>query len=144
MNGATVVRPALLGIAIGRRGSLYVWVRWGTDLFETGRLERPVSRETTLAGRPTERRCGRGGAAEVRAVCEAVGRPVNVLAHRGLTMAAVVDAGAQRISVGGSLAWTAIEAMAGGAEAMRDQGDFSALAGPARIKGWLGAEPPST
>src|SRR6185437_4457899 len=41
--------------------------------------------------------------AEVRAVCEAVGRPVNVLAHRGLSMADVVEAGAQRVSVGGAL-----------------------------------------
>lgn len=33
-------------------------------------------------------------AEEIRAVCEAVSRPVNVLAHRGLTLAEVVAAGA--------------------------------------------------
>jgi 2-methylisocitrate lyase-like PEP mutase family enzyme len=74
---------------------------------------------------------------EIRAVCEAVGSPVNVLAHRGLTMAEIVEAGARRVSVGGSLAWTALESMAASAEAMRDQGDFSSLAGSARIKEWL-------
>ncbi len=78
---------------------------------------------------------------EVRAVCEAVDRPVNVLAHRGLRMEEIVEAGAQRVSVGSSLAWTALESMAVAAEAMRDQGDFSSLAGSARIKGWLGASP---
>ncbi len=77
-------------------------------------------------------------AEEIRAVCEAVRHPVNVLAHRGLRMEEVVAAGAQRVSIGGSLAWTALEAMAASAEAMRDQGDFSSLAGSARIKEWLG------
>jgi 2-methylisocitrate lyase-like PEP mutase family enzyme len=81
---------------------------------------------------------GLRSAEEIRAVCEATGRPVNVLAHRGLTMAEVVEAGAQRVSVGGSLAWTALESMATTAEAMRDQGDFSSLAGSARIREWLG------
>jgi 2-methylisocitrate lyase-like PEP mutase family enzyme len=76
-------------------------------------------------------------AAEIRAVREATSRPLNVLAHRGLTMAEMVEAGAQRVSVGGSLAWVAIEAMAAAAEAMRDQGDFSSLAGSARIREWL-------
>src|SRR5437773_2161846 len=42
-------------------------------------------------------------ASEIRAVCEAVERPVNVLARRGLSMAEIVGAGAQRVSVGGSL-----------------------------------------
>lgn len=69
-------------------------------------------------------------AAEVRAVCEAVGCPVNVLAHRGLSMSEVVAAGAQRVSVGGGLAWAAIEAL-------RDRGDFSSLGSPARIREWL-------
>jgi 2-methylisocitrate lyase-like PEP mutase family enzyme len=77
--------------------------------------------------------------AEIGAVCEAVSRPVNVLARPGLTMAEIVAAGAQRVSVGGSLAWTAIEAMAASAEAMRDQGDLSTLAGASRIREWLGA-----
>jgi 2-methylisocitrate lyase-like PEP mutase family enzyme len=76
-------------------------------------------------------------AEQVRAVCEAVSRPVNVLAHKGLTMGEITAAGGQRVSVGGSLGWTAIEAMASAAEAMRDQGDFSSLASPSRIREWL-------
>ncbi len=51
----------------------------------------------------------------------------------------IVAAGARRVSVGGSLAWTAIEAMAASAEAMRDQGDLSTLAGASRIRKWLGS-----
>ena len=74
---------------------------------------------------------------EIRAVCEAINRPINVLAHPGLTMAEAVEAGAQRVSVGGSLAWVAAEAMATSAETMRDQGDFSSLTGSARIGEWL-------
>lgn len=75
---------------------------------------------------------------EIRAVCAAVGKPVNVLARPGLSMSDMVGAGARRISVGGSLAWTAVEAMARTAEQIRDEGDFSGLASPRRIKGWLG------
>jgi 2-methylisocitrate lyase-like PEP mutase family enzyme len=74
---------------------------------------------------------------EVRQVCSAVSRPVNVLAHRGLTMSEIVEAGGQRVSVGGALTWVAIRAMAGVAEQMRDTGDFSALVGAGPIKDWL-------
>jgi 2-methylisocitrate lyase-like PEP mutase family enzyme len=82
---------------------------------------------------------GLGDGEEIRAVCEATSRPVNVLAHPGLTMEEIVEAGAQRVSVGGGIAWTAIEAMVASAEAMRDQGDFSSLGSMARVREWLGA-----
>jgi hypothetical protein len=49
----------------------------------------------------------------------------------------LVDAGAQRDSVGGSLTWTAVEAMATAAGRIRDDGDISSLAGPTRIRDWL-------
>jgi 2-methylisocitrate lyase-like PEP mutase family enzyme len=75
---------------------------------------------------------------EIRAVCEVVGKPVNVLAHAGLTMAEVAEAGAQRVSVGGALAWVALESMAEAATALRERGDFSSLTGSARIGEWLG------
>ena len=75
---------------------------------------------------------------QIRAVCEAVSKPVNVLAHAGLSLAEIVEAGAQRISVGGGLTWVAVGAMAAAAEQMRDRGDFSALAVPVRIADWLG------
>jgi 2-methylisocitrate lyase-like PEP mutase family enzyme len=66
---------------------------------------------------------------EVRAVCAAVGKPVNVLGHRGFSMGELIEAGAQRVSVGGSLTWSAVRAMVEAAERMRDQGDFSGLRG---------------
>ncbi|HEV8104467.1 MAG TPA: isocitrate lyase/phosphoenolpyruvate mutase family protein [Gaiellaceae bacterium] len=72
---------------------------------------------------------GLGTAEEIRSVCDATTKPVNVLAHRGLTMAAIVDAGGQRVSVGGALTWVAVNAMVAAAERMRDDGDFSSLAG---------------
>ena len=76
---------------------------------------------------------------EIRSVCGAVSKPVNVLARRGLTVSEIVEAGAQRISVGGALTFVAAEAMAAAAELMRDSGDFSALTGPGRVNRWLGA-----
>jgi 2-methylisocitrate lyase-like PEP mutase family enzyme len=79
-------------------------------------------------------------AEEIRTVCDAVSRPVNVLAHSGLSlsMAEIVEAGAQRVSLGGSLAWTAVEAMAASAEAIRDRGDFSSLGSMSAVREWLG------
>lgn len=74
---------------------------------------------------------------EIRAVCTAVGRPVNVLASPGLTAGEIFGAGAQRISVGGSLGWTSVEAFARVAEQIRDSGDFSGLGGARRVRGWL-------
>lgn len=71
--------------------------------------------------------------AEIREVCRAVSRPVNVLARPGLTVADIAEAGARRISVGGALAWTAITAMIAAAQRIRDDGDFSGLAAPGRI-----------
>jgi 2-methylisocitrate lyase-like PEP mutase family enzyme len=76
---------------------------------------------------------------QIRAVCEAVDRPLNVLAHAGLSTAAIVEAGAQRISVGGSLAWTAVGAMAAAAERIRDDGDFSSLGSMSAVREWLGS-----
>src|SRR5947209_8064791 len=77
-------------------------------------------------------------AGQVARLCESVAKPVNVLAHRGLTRDEIVGAGAQRISVGGALTWTAVEAMASAAEQIRDRGDFTTLGSAARIKEWLG------
>ena len=64
---------------------------------------------------------------QVRAVCSAVSKPVNVLARPDLTFAELAEAGAQRVSVGGGLAWVAAQALADAATAIRDKGDFSAL-----------------
>lgn len=81
---------------------------------------------------------GLGTVAEIRTVCEAVSRPVNVLARPQLTVAEIAGAGARRISVGGALAWAAVEAMMAAAERMRDHGDFSALGASTRIAAMLG------
>ena len=75
---------------------------------------------------------------EVRAVCEAVSKPVNVIARTKFTMAEIADAGAQRVSVGGRLAFVAIAAMAAAAEEIRDTGEFSSLEARVRFDEWLG------
>ncbi|HEX4730738.1 MAG TPA: isocitrate lyase/phosphoenolpyruvate mutase family protein, partial [Solirubrobacterales bacterium] len=74
---------------------------------------------------------------EVAAVVAAVERPLNVLARPTLSVAEIAGAGARRISVGGSLAWAAIEAMAEVATRMREDGDLSGLRGDAKVEGWL-------
>jgi 2-methylisocitrate lyase-like PEP mutase family enzyme len=76
-------------------------------------------------------------AAEINAVCDAVGKPVNVLAHKGLTMREIADAGGTRVSVGGALTWVAVNAMVEAAERIRDEGDFSVLTGPGRVREWM-------
>jgi 2-methylisocitrate lyase-like PEP mutase family enzyme len=74
---------------------------------------------------------------EIRALCEAVSRPVNVLARPELSLAELVDAGAQRVSVGGALTWVAAGAMASAASAIRDRGDFSSLSVKLPLDEWL-------
>jgi len=77
---------------------------------------------------------------EIRAVCDAVSKPVNVLAFPGLTMSEIAGAGARRISVGGALAWVAVNAMAEAAEEIRDRGEFQSLRGPGRAREWLAGD----
>jgi len=74
---------------------------------------------------------------EIRAVCEAVSRPVNVLARPGLSLPEIFQAGAQRVSVGGELTWVAIDAMAAAATAIRDGGDLSSLVVALPLERWL-------
>jgi 2-methylisocitrate lyase-like PEP mutase family enzyme len=80
---------------------------------------------------------GLRSAEEIRTVCDAVGKPVNVLAHAGLTLEQISGAGGRRVSVGGALTWVAVNAMVGAAKQIRDDGDFSALRGPGEIRDWL-------
>jgi 2-methylisocitrate lyase-like PEP mutase family enzyme len=77
---------------------------------------------------------------EIRAVCEAVSKPVNVLAMPGLSLAEAVEGGARRVSVGGGLTWIAVKAMADAATAIRDTGDFSALATRLPLGEWFGGD----
>lgn len=75
---------------------------------------------------------------QIRELCAAVSRPVNVLARPALSFADLVTAGAQRVSVGGALTWVAAWAMAEAATAIRDRGDFSALAARLPLAEWFG------
>lgn len=83
---------------------------------------------------------GLRGVDQIQAVCSAVGRPVNVLAYPGITVQEIARAGGRRISLGGALTWTAVEAMAQAAERIRDAGDFSGLASARRVVGWMSGE----
>jgi 2-methylisocitrate lyase-like PEP mutase family enzyme len=74
--------------------------------------------------------------AEVHAVCDAVTRPVNVLAFGDLSLSEIVDAGAQRVSVGGGLTWVAVGAFAEAARSIRD-GDLSSLGVGVPLREWF-------
>ena len=74
---------------------------------------------------------------EIRAVSEAVSKPLNVLAHPGLSMREVVEAGGQRVSVGGWLAFVAAGSMAEAARELLESGEFSSLKPAMRVDGWL-------
>src|SRR6266550_5001883 len=62
---------------------------------------------------------------EIRRVCEAV------------SMNEIIDAGAQRISVGGGLTWIAVNAMAGAARSIL-AGDLSVLEAGPPLEDWFG------
>jgi 2-methylisocitrate lyase-like PEP mutase family enzyme len=81
---------------------------------------------------------GLRSAQEIRTLCEAVGKPVNVLALPGLTLGEMVEAGAQRVSVGGGLTWIAIKAMADAAASIPDQGDLAPLSAQLPLAEWFG------
>jgi 2-methylisocitrate lyase-like PEP mutase family enzyme len=74
---------------------------------------------------------------EIAVVVEAVGRPINALARPDLNVGEIAAAGARRVSVGGSLAWATVEAMAAIAGRMRSEGDLSGLRGGAQVAEWL-------
>jgi len=75
---------------------------------------------------------------EIRAVCDAVERPVNVLGSPGFTIGEIVEAGAQRVSVGGGLTWVAIGAMAATATEILETGDLSSLDVELPLGRWFG------
>jgi 2-methylisocitrate lyase-like PEP mutase family enzyme len=76
---------------------------------------------------------------EIRAIVDATSKPVNVLAHKGLSMAEIAEAGGTRVSVGGALAWVAVGAMASAAEEIRDTGSFASLKAKLPLAEWFGA-----
>jgi len=76
---------------------------------------------------------------EIHTLCDAVTKPVNVLALGDLSLAEIVEAGAQRVSVGGGLAWVAVGAFVDAARAIRERGDLSALGVRVPLREWLRA-----
>jgi 2-methylisocitrate lyase-like PEP mutase family enzyme len=81
---------------------------------------------------------------QVRTVCSALSKPVNVLAPqvKGATLAALAEAGAKRLSVGGALARAAVGALLRAGREMQAQGSFgwtADLASLADVKRLLGS-----
>jgi 2-methylisocitrate lyase-like PEP mutase family enzyme len=76
---------------------------------------------------------------QIRALSEATSKPLNVLARPQLSMAEIVEAGAQRVSIGSWLAMVSVDAVVETAAKMRDAGDFSDLRAPRQINEWLSA-----
>lgn len=62
---------------------------------------------------------------QVRAVCQAVSRPINVLATADFTFAGLAEAGVKRISVGSKLTNLAFGAVERAAREMQDEGTFT-------------------
>lgn len=80
---------------------------------------------------------GLRSAEEIAAVRAAVGKPLNVLALPGMSPADAVAAGAQRISVGGGLAWAAVNGLIAAARELREGVVPSAMAPPRELEDWL-------
>jgi 2-methylisocitrate lyase-like PEP mutase family enzyme len=74
---------------------------------------------------------------QIKTVCDAVSKPVNVLAFPGMKASEIFAAGAQRISVGGQLTWVAMAAAGEAASSLLEDGDFSVLKAKLRGAGWL-------
>jgi 2-methylisocitrate lyase-like PEP mutase family enzyme len=74
---------------------------------------------------------------EVRTVCSSVSKPVNVLALPTFSFAELAEAGVQRVSVGGSLTWVAVNAFADAARAILDEGDFSSFGASPPLRDWF-------
>lgn len=80
---------------------------------------------------------------EVRTVCSSVGRPVNILAVAGFSVASLAEAGARRVSLGSKLATAAFGAVGTATDEMLRDGtfDFSRQAMPFADLQKLFAEP---
>ncbi len=71
-------------------------------------------------------------AEEIKAICDAVSKPVNVYSM-GLSLDETFAAGAQRVSTAGGLTFAAANAVIEAAERIRDGGDLSGLGMPNRV-----------
>jgi 2-methylisocitrate lyase-like PEP mutase family enzyme len=74
---------------------------------------------------------------EIKTVCEATTKPVNAHSRPKTSFADMAAAGAQRVSVGASLAFVAVAAMAEAAEAIRDDGSFERTTLTPKLGDWL-------
>lgn len=74
---------------------------------------------------------------EIRAVRAEITRPLNVLARPGLSVAEIMDAGAQRVSVGGWLAWVSAGAVAAAAQELKNGGVLASPAAQVRPDEWF-------
>jgi 2-methylisocitrate lyase-like PEP mutase family enzyme len=108
-------------------------IRGNPDLSDT--IERLLAYEA--AGADVLYAPGLATTEEIRELCAAVSRPVNVLALGQLSFAEIAGAGAQRVSVGGGLAWVAVNAFADAARAIRDDGDFSSFGSSPPLREWF-------
>jgi 2-methylisocitrate lyase-like PEP mutase family enzyme len=129
---------AAVGAARGLRFPFVLTARAENHLRGNPDLEDTITRLQAYeqAGADVLYAPGLHSAEEILAVCEAVSKPVNVLAVPELSFGELVEAGAQRVSVGGSLTWVAVRAMADAATAFH-RGDFSALAAKVPLDEWL-------
>ena len=75
---------------------------------------------------------------DIRAVADAVSKPLNVLALRRFTMDDIAEAGGQRVSVGGALTFVGMAAVAAAAETILETGDFSVLEARVPLHDWVG------
>jgi 2-methylisocitrate lyase-like PEP mutase family enzyme len=108
-------------------------IRGNPDLSDT--IERLLAYEA--AGADVLYAPGLTTTEEIRELCTALSRPVNVLALGELSFAEIAGAGAQRVSVGGALAWVAVNAFAEAAQAIRDGGDFSSFGSSPPLREWF-------
>ena len=105
----------------------------------------PTSTTRSRASRPTRRPAPTSSTRrvwrtveEIRAVCDAVSKPVNVLARPDLSRRARSPRRARSASASAAaLTWVAVDAMADAATAIRDAGDLSLLAADDPFDRWL-------
>jgi 2-methylisocitrate lyase-like PEP mutase family enzyme len=98
-------------VLVGRAENL---IRGVSDLDDT--IERLLAYEA--AGADCLYAPGLRTTEQIRAVCEAVSKPVNVLRLGELSVGEIFAAGAQRVSVGGALTWAARDALVTAATAL--------------------------
>jgi 2-methylisocitrate lyase-like PEP mutase family enzyme len=74
---------------------------------------------------------------DIRKLADATTRPLNVLGLPGDTLSELVEAGAQRVSLGGGPAWAAAGGLARALKLVTEEGDFSAFDFSLPVKEWL-------